>query len=481
MNPEPSRWQPELTLLNEDRMKQLHQAAVEILATVGLNVHHPDLRDRLDQEGAEVKENSRVRLHGKMIEKALESAPSDVVIHNREGEAVMPLRPHRIYFGTGSDLIYTYDSVRGEQRKSVLKDVVRSAKLCDALDEIDFVMSFALPSDVPNQDAETEQYYAILKNTVKPVIMTSFSGLEALERLHRMACLVAGGQEEFSTHPNYILYGQFVSPLEHDSQALERLIFCADHRVPLIYVPTIMSGASGPLTTYGSLALALSETLAGLVMHQLQHPGAPFITGSCLSPLDMKTGLFPYGSAEWRLNDLAMAELSRWYGLPVFGTGGATDSKIPDAQAGGEYAGSLLAAALAGTNLIHDVGYLNSGLTGSLESIVLGADLIRWVKRFLEGFEASSDTLAREVIEEIGPAGEFLSHDHTFDHLHQFAWQPYTLDHQDYDSWLAEGGKDYARRALEYAEELLSSHQPSALDPALDRELQKLRQSPPDQ
>lgn len=481
MTSEHARWQPELTMLNRDRLEQLHQAALEILATVGLNVHHPEMLERLKQAGAQVGENNRVRLPGELIQQALESAPTEVVIYNREGEAAMPLLPHRIYFGTGSDLIYTYDSREGEQRKSVLNDVARSARLCDALEEIDFVMSFALPADVPNENAETEQFYTILKNTVKPSIMTSFSGLEALERMHEMACLVAGGQENFSARPNYILYGQFVSPLEHDAQALERLIFCAEHQIPLIYVPTIMSGASGPLTTYGSLALALSETLAGLVMHQLQHPGAPFITGSCLSPLDMKTGLFPYGSAEWRLNDLAMAELARWYGLPVFGTGGATDSKIPDAQAGGEYAGSLLAAALAGTNLIHDIGYLNSGLTGSLESIVLGADLIRWVKRFLNGIEVSADTLARDVIEEIGPAGEFLSHDHTFDHLHQFAWQPYTLDHQDYDTWQAEGGKDYALRALEYAEELLEDHQPAALEPDLDRALQNLRRSSPDQ
>lgn len=477
MNSQPTIWQPRLRLLDESRMEQLHGAALEILGSVGLNVHHPGLREKLAQAGAEIGENTRVRLPGDMVAAALESTPDQVVIHNREGEAVMPLGPHQVYFGTGSDLIYTYHSASGEQRKSVLEDVARAARLCDALEEIDFVMSFALPSDVPNEDAETEQFYTILKNTVKPAIMTSFSGLETFRRMHDMACLAAGGQEAFSRRPNYILYGQFVSPLEHDLQALERLVFCADHRVPLIYVPTIMSGASGPLTTYGSLALALSETLAGLVMHQLQNPGAPFITGACLSPLDMKTGLFPYGSAEWRLNDLALAELSRWYGLPVFGTGGASDSKLPDAQAGGEYAGSLLAAALAGTNLIHDVGYLNSGLTGSLESIILGADLIRWVKRFTGGFEVSPDTLARDVIEEIGPAGEFLSHDHTYTHLHRFAWQPYSLDHQDYDTWLAEGGKEYALRALDYAESVLNEHQPDPLEPELDQELQKKRRS----
>ncbi len=467
-------WRPSLTLMNEGRIEQLHGAAVDILQEIGLNVHHPEMRAKLNEAGARLGEEARVYLSGAMVERALESAKKDIVVYDRLGEPAMELGPHQIYFGTGSDLIYTYDAESGEHRKSLLEDVARSARLCDALDEIDFVMSFALPKDVPNEDAEPQQYYEILQNTIKPVIMTEFSGLGGLERMHEMASLIAGGDEAFRERPNYIMYGQFVSPLQHDQQAVERLVFCADHEVPLIYVPTIMCGASGPFTLFGSLTLALAETLAGVVMHQTQHPGAPFVTGACVSPLDMRTGLFPYGSAEWRLNDLVMAEMSRHYGIPVFGTGGASDSKLVDAQAGAEYAGSLLAAALAGTNLIHDVGYLNSGLTGSLESIVLGAEQIRWVKRFVDGFEVSEGTLAADALAEIGPAGEFLSHDHTFEYLHETMWQPYVTDHKDYDTWHGDGAKDYATRAREYGRELARSHQPRPVDDALDATLREL-------
>ncbi len=468
-----STWRPSLRMMDETNIEQLHNAAIDILEDIGLNVHHDEMRAKLEQAGAKLGKEAHVYINGEMVAQALETAKKDVVVHNRLGEPVMPLGAHQIYFGTGSDLIYTYDAESGEHRSSLLEDVARSARLCDALDEIDFVMSFALPKDVPNEDAEPQQYYTILHNTVKPVIMTSFSGQEAFERMHEMAVLVAGGDEAFRQRPNYIMYGQFVSPLEHDHQAVERLIFCADHEVPLIYVPTIMSGASGPLTMYGTMALALAETLAGLVMHQLQQPGAPFITGACVSPLDMKTGLFPYGSPEWRLNDLIMAEMSRHYGIPVFGTGGATDSKLVDAQAGAEYAGSLLAAALAGTNLIHDVGYLNSGLTGSLESIVLGGDQIRWVKRYIDGFQVSDQTLAADVLAEIGPAGEFLSHNHTFDHLAS-VWQPLAVDHKDYDTWHNDGSEDYATRARQHALDVITSHQTEEVASSLDAKLKKL-------
>jgi trimethylamine--corrinoid protein Co-methyltransferase len=289
-----------------------------------------------------------------------------------------------------------------------------------------------------------------------------------------MACLIAGGDEAFRQHPNYILYGQFISPLQHDRQALERLIFCAEHEIPLIYIPTIMPGASGPVTLAGSLALAAAEFLAGLVMHQTVRPGAPFICGACVSKLDWHTLLFPYGSPEWRLNDLAMAELARHYGLPVFGTGGTTDSKLIDAQAGAEYTSSLLVAALAGTNLIHDVGYLDSGLAGSLESLVLAAEQIRWVKQFVDGFEMSPEALALEAINEVGPAGDFMAHDHTLEHFRRQMWTPYVTTHDSYEGWAEAGAPDYMARARRYTKQMVESHQPQPLDASLDTKLREL-------
>ncbi len=469
-----SGWQPNLTLMNQARMEHLHAAALSILETTGLNVHHPGVRRKLADAGAKAGDGPRVYLYREMVDEALSTAKSNIVVYNRLSEPVMPLGPHQIYFGTGSDLLHTIDPETREHRNSLLEDVGRAARLCDALGEIDFVMSFSVPHDVPTENAEPLQYYEMVRNTIKPVIMTSFSGLESMERVHEMACTLAGGDEAFRERPNYILYGQFVSPLQHDSQAVERLVFCADHEVPLIYIPTIMLGASGPFTMAGALALATAECLAGLVMHQVQRPGAPFIFGACVGPLDMRTMLFPYGSPEWRLNDLIMAEMARYYGLPVFGTAGAADSKLVDAQAGAEYASSLLVSALAGTNLIHDVGYLESGLCGSLESLMLGAEQIRWVKHFIQGVQVSDEMWALDAIADVGPAGDFLGHDHTLEHLRPTMWAPYVTDRDGYAVWEADGAKDYATRAHEYAQQLVESHQPQGIDDAIDATLREL-------
>jgi trimethylamine--corrinoid protein Co-methyltransferase len=469
-----TQWKPHLSLLNPDRIELLHSSAIKILETTGLNVHHDGLRKKLKAVGAKLGEDKRVFLDASMVDEAIGTARKNVVIYDRLGNPAMPFGPYKIYFGTGSDLLYTLDIDSQERRKSVVSDVGRSARLCDALDEIDFTMSFSLPCDVPNENAEPQQFYAILKNSTKPIIMTSFSGQETFERMHEMACVVAGGDQAFRKRPNYLLYSQFVSPLQHDEQAIERLIFCAEKEIPLIYIPTIMSSASGPITLAGSLALAVAEFQAGLVMHQCVNPGAPFICGGCVGNMDMRTMLFPYGSPDWRLSDLVLAELSRHYELPVFGTGGAADTKIVDAQAGMEYMSSLLVAAMAGTNIIHDVGYLESGLTGSLESIIMSADAIRWVKKFLRGIDFSEESLALSVIEEIGPAGQFLGHQHTLKHLRENMWLPLAFDHDVYDTWSDKGSKDYTTRARELAKELIASHQPEPMTPEMDAKLQEL-------
>ena len=455
-------------------MERLHRAAVQILETTGLNVHHPVMRQQLAAAGARLGEEPRVFLPGALIDCALRSARREVVIYNRLGQPALFLSPHRVYFGTGSDLVFLHHPLTGERRKSTLADVARAARLCDALPEIGFVMSAALPDEVPNENREPQQYASIVANTIKPPIMTNFSRLGTLERMHAMACLVAGDDRLFRSHPNYVLYGQFVSPLQHDPLAVDRLVFCADHEVPLIYIPTIIAGTSGPITVAGALALAVAETLAGLVMHQVRHAGAPFIFGACLSRMDMRTMIFPYGSPEWRLSDLVMAELARHYGLPVFGTGGATDSQVVDAQAGLEYANSLLIGALAGINLIHDVGYLNSGLAGSLEAIVLGAEQIRWVRRFLAGIAVSEEDLALEVIDAVGPGRDFLGEQHTLRNLRKDMWLPYALNHTTYEAWVQSGARDYAERAADVARQLLRMHEPVPLAPSLAADLREL-------
>ncbi len=449
---------PRLNVLNPEQISKIHESSLEILRETGLNVHSEELRTLLAENGCKVKDNLRVHIPAELVEKALLSAPSCVDIFDRNNKKAMSLEGTSSYFGTGSDLEYTIDLKTHERRQSTLKDVELSACLCEKLKHIDFIMSYGLPNEVSPSDIEIEQFRVLLANTTKPIVMTIYSGLENFEKMHQMACESCGGEQNFRTAPNYAIYSQFVSPLQHDTGALDRLIFCADHKIPIIYVPTIMMGASGPVTLAGALALANAECLAGLVMHQLRSPGAPFIYGGCVSPLDMKTTVFSYGSPEWRIADSVLSELSIKYELPIFGTAGASDSLNLDIQAGAEWAYSLLTCALSGTNLIHDVGYLESGMTGSLEALVIVDEIIGMVKRVSAGFKINEDSLGLDMVKKIGPTGDFMAEEHTLEHYRKDVWYPNVFVRDRFDSRGAAGEQDVLQRAGERASELLKSH-----------------------
>ena len=437
------------------QLDALHDASLRILADTGVNVHSAELRRLLQVADADVRDDLRVRLPASLVERAIAGAPGRIDVFDREGKPALRLEGRRSYFGTGSDLRYTLDAGTGQRRESTLDDVARSARLCEHLEHIDFVMSYGLPTDVPAARCELEQFRVMRQHTRKPPIMTLCAGIAAFEKLHQCACDTCGGEAAFREKPNYIMYGQFVSPLQHDPGALARLLFCADHGIPLIYVPTINMGASGPVTLAGALALANAECLAGLVMHQARAPGAPFIYGGCVSPLDMRTTVYAYGAPEWRLADVVLSQLSQRYELPMFGTAGASDTKGIDAQTGAEWGYSLLLDLLAGVNLIHDVGYLESGLTGSLEALVIADETVGMVKRIAAGFELSTETLALDMIDRVGPAGHYLEEDHTLTRYRQDVWYPGLFERSRFHDWQAAGSKDVVERAAERVRELL--------------------------
>ena len=192
-------------------------------------------------------------------------------------------------------------------------------------------------------------------------------------------------------------------------------------------------------------------------------PGAPFIYGADASILDMRTTIFAYGAPELQIMDIAFADLARRYRLPFFCVAGATDAKVLDAQAGAEMAMSLLVSALNGCNLIHDVGYLESGLCSSEESVVLGDELIGMVKRYLAAFEIREDTLALDVIDRVGPMRDFLNDDHTIENYRRDVWYPTVLDRRRFEAWFADGGEQINKPLQRKAQAILADRQSPAL------------------
>lgn len=459
---------PFLEIMQSSELDEIHALALDLLEGTGIEVHHDTAREILYSAGARVSDQ-RVTIPSYLVKRALSTAPERVVVANRKGERRLFLEKGRTYFGTGSDLKYTIDLNTRKKRLSSLLDIQQAALLCDHLPAIDFIMSYGLGSELHPRTAELHQFAAMIRNNAsRPFLLTSFEAdLATLHRLYQMAAVVAGGEEKLQQNPFIVLYGQFISPFVHNVEGLDRLLFCAEKRIPIIYIPTVMAGASGPVTMAGSLALANAEALAGLVISQLKSPGTPFIYGGCVMPFDMREAVIPYGAPEWAMGSTVLTQLAHRYQLPVFSTGGCSDSNFVDGQAAIEGTFSILMAALSGANLVHDVGYLQQGLAGSLEYLVMMEEVIGMSRRVLEGFPVNRESFAHDLIHQVGPGGHFTATEHTRKYFRETTWYPTLMRRKG-------GEEPMEERAREKAQQILSQVQAEPLPTGVEEALKEI-------
>jgi trimethylamine--corrinoid protein Co-methyltransferase len=371
----------------------------------------------------------------------------------------MKLEGHSIFYGTGSDCPNVIDLRTGERRPGVLQDIIDATVVCDALPNIDFLMSFCIANDLNPQTYDRHQMQAMLTHSVKPILFVTLDFAGCVDNI-KMAEAVVGGADALQSKPLCACYINVSSPLRHNEEALQKLLFMAEKGLPTTYTPVVLRGATGPVTAAGAIALANAGELAGLVISQIKREGAPVIlTGGVNDMLEMRTAIDCYSDPT---NRVMLVELAHRYGLPIFGLTGCSDSKLPDEQAAAEAALSILLESLAGAQMAHDVGYLDSGMTNSIEQVVICDEIIAYTKHFMKEVEVNEETLALDVIHQIGPDGDFISSKHTKKHYRE-DWYPKLFERRNYDGWKKAGGKTMRQRAQEKALEILAQHKPEPL------------------
>lgn len=448
--------------LTKSQIEKIHFGTLEVLERTGVRILHHEVIKSLRDAGSTVINGNIVKIPSYVVEQAIQTAPSRVVVSNRLGQRVMFLENRRYYYGTGPDAVNHLDSFTGQRRPSLKQDVVNATKISDALDNIDFVMSLGLVSDCPGQVSDLYQFQAMLENTIKPIVFTAHNK-ENLRVIRDICYEVAGSKEKFEANPFIIHYSEVISPLTHTPEGLEKALFCAENMIPLVYLSGMMSGATGPVTTTGAIVQANAEALSSLVIHQLKRPGAPIIVSNQATIMDMKSSRFCHGAPELHLAHAALADIYHHYRLPIWGTAGASDSHLHDQQAAIENTLSIIIAAMSGCNLIHDVGFLDSAMACSLESVVMCDEIIGMVKRIMKGIRISEEDMAIDVIHRVGPGGNFISDSHTFEHFRNEHWAPSVLVRQNFDAWEKSGKKDMGMRLNEVVKKILKTHKPEPL------------------
>jgi trimethylamine--corrinoid protein Co-methyltransferase len=450
---------PSLNLLSEKQIQTIYAAGLKVLQNPGLRIHNHRVLSILDKAGCSI-DNDVARIPEHLVERSLNTAPKTIQLYTREGEPALKLGEDISYYGAGAGAPFILDSTDGRKRLFIKRDVEQCARVQDALPNLDFVMAMGEISGLADSSlSDIHQFQAMLLNTSKPINFMAASTQSTLDIIE-MASVVAGGEDKLKEKPFIFLFGVGPTPpLTFEEHKLERHMLCAEKMIPMVSLSAGGSGGTAPMTGAGHLVCMVAELLTVVVISQVCRQGAPIIVGGMPLMMDMRTTIFSYGAPEFYLNNLAITEIIRSLGLPVYGTAGISDAKTLDEQAAIEATASSYIQLLSRANLIHDVGFLDSAMIGSMDMLVMTDEIIGMAKRFAQGIIVDDEHLALEVIHAVGPGGHFMSQRHTLNHFRE-TWQPDLITRDDYEKWSEKGSKRFSERTRDKVMSILENHKP---------------------
>jgi trimethylamine--corrinoid protein Co-methyltransferase len=452
-----------LRFLTNDQAREIHVASLEILETVGMHCPSARISEIFKNAGAWVDaKEQRIRIPQALVEESLKKAPREIVFCGRNHDNDILLEDSRVYFGMGGTPVpYIRDIETGEMRRPTKEDMNQATRLGDGLPNMKFLMTIAGAYDVPYEVEYIHEFEALFNNTEKPILYST-PGAFAAQKVLEMASTIVGGREELRKRPILTLYTETVSPLSF-SVVNENMIEFAKAGVPVSNGPMPMCGASGPMTMVGTAVQSNAESLAAITLCQLVNPHTPVIYTGWVCAIDPRTSRCAYGAPEFAMGtSIFNTTMGRYYDIPTYGFGGCSDSKLPDAQAGAEVMMNGMCAALGGTNLIHDCGYLAGGSIGSMEMAVVCNEIIGMISRIVRGVKVDEDTLAVDVIKNVGPGGHYMSQKHTLNHVREM-YTPSLFDRESEVTWTKAGKKDIREMARMKAKQILKEHVPTPL------------------
>ena len=460
-----------LEVLSPAEVRQIDAASMNILESVGVRVDLKRARDLFREAGAQVDEGSRsVRIPERLVRWAIEQAPGRFTLYGADPDFRLEIGTDQVHFAGLGVLTSVLDRETGELRPATLEDQRNHLRLVDALPNIAATPIGLWPADIPVTTIHVEAILAWAQNCRKPFGMGGY-GAVASEDMMRMMAIAVGGKEELKRRPRFFGTCSAVSPLHMAQMQLEGMFLFAEYGQPMVMGPEAMSGATAPATLAGLLAQHNAEVLAHITLAQTIAPGIPVAYGCASTIADMATGNIATGAVESGLITAGAAQLARHYGLPCRALAGATDAKTLDLQCMLERVVTLMSAAFAGVHFIACAGTLNGITVFSEPLLVLDDELCGVVLRLARGIEVSEETLAVELIKEVGWQGHYLDQLHTARHYRREHYLPRLLRRESREVWESKGSKTALELARERVRELLGRHQRRELEPTVEKEM----------
>lgn len=454
----------QLEILSKGEIEEIHRATIELFRKLGIKVWSPDALRLFDDAGADVdKKSMMVKMDEGLVKETVSKAPSEFVFYGRDPEYRLHMGGRRVHFSLCGQGVKVED-LDGRVRLATLKDLENLAVLGDYLGNIHHVSMMTTPMDVPPETMHIHALWGNLRNSIKTTDGYNHGARWAQDTLE-LGAIVRGGMEKLVRYPMLLGFTNPVSPMQLSKELIEGSILYAKYNQPVLYAPEALSGGTAPATLAGLLVQQNAEVLAGIMVSQLARAGAPVFYGTVSAALDMKTGSPALGGPEVGLLNVATAQLARYYRLPCRGTGGNSDSKMVDVQAGTETSMNLLMAGLAGMNFIYDsAGSIDGSITTSYAKIVIDNETCGMVARILDGIRVTEETLAVDEIVKAGPAASFLGTPFTLKHFRTEHYIPQLLDRKSRERWEKAGMKGMESAGRERAREILREHVPQPLE-----------------
>ena len=466
---------PQFRVLSDAQIERLYGATLECLDRTGVEVRNAEARDLLAAAGARV-EGARVRIPPTVIEKALATAPHSFSLWSRDGQRRLELGAEANYFGPGPTCTYFVDPETGERRKTRRGDPGLTALVCDALDNIDYVMSLGLIDDVPPILAPVYEFAEMVANTTKPVLPWGYRPQNVAD-IYQIALAVAGDEEALRRRPFLAFFSTYQSPLILTDEDVANVFYAAERGLPVVFIGGGTAGSTAPITGAGTLVISLAGALTSLTVTQLKAPGAALCIGGVPEAMDLRTARPAYGSPEMSLYSAAMSDFAHYLGLPFMGTAGASEAKVLDLQAAIESTMQVVLSALSRATLVHDVGFLDCADIGSLEMLVMNDEVIAMARRMMRGIEINDETLMLDLIDQVGPGGEFISTVETARRCRTEIWNPTLMDRNAWFNWEAAGSQTMSDRIKARLREILTTHKPQPLPAEVSARIEAILQA----
>jgi len=400
----------------------IHNAAMSVLENTGIRIKHKEAIQLLIDGGAEVDNSGRLLISRKMVSNALVEVKKRFKLWHSDFSKFIEIAWGKNYFGCGSDALFNVDKKTLKIRRSTFVDVVENMRILDKLDNFDFVMSTALPKIEDQSNLYASIFATMCANTTKPIVTTA-TNLGDIKKIYRLSQCI--GKNDKLAKPFFIAYLEPISPLIFEDSVCDRLLFCAEKNIPLMFAAGANCGGGAPITAEGAVVQGTAESLAGLVLAMLKNKNTKFIFGANTSAMDMKTGIVCYGAPEWFRTTAMYADMAKYYNLPCWGTAGCSDSHCIDAQAGMEAYEGILMAIQSKSTLVHDVGFLGHGNLYDARMLVLTDEMIARAKKVLKPIDVSDNALAINAIDDVAKQnGMYLAHEHTLRNFKSALWLP---------------------------------------------------------